>query len=152
MKSSKALPWLPSLLVLAGCPGEPEPQPPPPPQLGEISVTCTPTTLVAGQSTQCSASATDQDGQPFPVSSYTWTSGDEAIAKVDGSGKVTTIAVASGTVAIRASAASGDVKRQGEASLAVTPKPATEHPEDVLTAETGVPPTIPIWCSTISRL
>ncbi|ATB39298.1 hypothetical protein CYFUS_004742 [Cystobacter fuscus] len=133
MKFSKALPWLPSLLVLAGCPSEPEPKPP---QLDKVSVTCTPTTLEAGQGAQCSASATDQNGQPFTVSSYTWSSGDETLAKVDASGKVATVVVSSGTVAIRASASAGDTTRQGEASLSVTPKPPTVHSTPVTAAET----------------
>ncbi|EPX62797.1 hypothetical protein D187_006207 [Cystobacter fuscus DSM 2262] len=133
MKFSKALPWLPSLLVLAGCPGEPDPKPP---QLDKVAVSCTPTTLMAGQNAQCSATATDQNGQPFTVSSYTWTSGDETLAKVDASGKVTTVVVSSGTVAIRASATSGDTTQQGEASLSLTPKPPTEHSTPVSGTET----------------
>jgi hypothetical protein len=133
MKFSKALPWLPSLLVLAGCPGEPEPKPP---QLDKVSVTCAPTTLEAGQSAQCSASASDQNGQPFTVSSYTWSSGDDTLAHVDTSGKVATVVVSSGTVAIRASASSGDTTRQGEAALSVTPKPPTLHSTSISSSET----------------
>ncbi|OJH40298.1 hypothetical protein [Cystobacter ferrugineus] len=136
MKFSKALPWLPSLLILAGCPSQPPEPNPPGPRLDKISVTCTPTSLVAGQDAQCTASATDQEGAPISVEAYTWTSGDETLARVDASGKVTTAAAFSGNVAIRASARSGDSLIQGENSLAITPKSPTIHSRDVITAET----------------
>ena len=128
---------LPLLLVLAGCPGQPpEPSPVEPARLERVTVTCAPTPLVAGQSAQCTASAVDQKGEPFSVSAYTWTSGDESIARVDASGKVATVAVSSGSVAIRARATSGDSSQQGEASLSVTPKAPTVHSTPVTSAET----------------
>jgi hypothetical protein len=134
MKSNRTQPWLPALLVLAGCTGDPPVTPPKTPQLGAVSVTCAPSALVLGQSTQCTASAQDEDGAPFSVPSFTWTSGDAARASVDASGKVTS--QATGSVSIRASATSGDVTRQGEATLTVSARPPTLHSSDISSAET----------------
>jgi hypothetical protein len=131
MKYTTALPWLPALLVLSACPG-----PAPVAQLSGISVACAPTTVVAGQSVQCTASATDQNGAPFSVPGYTWTSGDETVARVDATGKASTQAVSSGTVVIRASATAGDITRQGEATINVTPKAPTVHSTSITTPET----------------
>ncbi|MFY0522967.1 hypothetical protein ACN28I_07160 [Archangium gephyra] len=133
MKYSNGLPWLPALLVLSACPGKP---PEPAAQLSAISVSCAPATVLAGQSVQCTASATDQKGEPFSVSGYTWTSSDEAMARVDAMGKASTLAVSSGPVVIRASATAGDVTRQGEATINVTPKDPTVHSTSITTAET----------------
>jgi|GEM_PF-2003618 len=137
MKYNKALSWLPALLMLGGC-TTPPPEPPGPPvktpQLGEVTVTCAPTALVLGQSTQCSASAVDQDGQPLSIEQYAWTSSDETVAQVDATGKATP--TSPGTVAIRASATLGDVTRQGQASLSVSQKEPTRHDSDITTNQT----------------
>jgi len=131
MKYSNALPWLPALLVLSACPEPEEPA-----RLSELSVSCAPT-VVAGQSVQCSASTTDQRGKTFDVSSLTWTSSDPTVAKVDAAtGKVDTLAIASGTVVIRATASAGDVTREADASINVTPKDPTVHATTVTTPET----------------
>jgi hypothetical protein len=130
MKYSNALPWLPALLVLSACPEPEEPA-----RLSELSVSCAPT-VVAGQSVQCSASTTDQRGKTFDVSSLTWTSSDPTVAKVDAAtGKVDTLAIASGTVVIRATASAGDVTREADASINVTPKDPTVHATTVTTPE-----------------
>jgi hypothetical protein len=131
MKYSNALPWLPALLVLSACPGKP-----PAPELSGVSITCTPATVVAGQSAQCTASATDQNGEPFSVSGYTWTSSDETVAKVDATGKASTQVLSSGPVVIRASATAGDITRSAEATLNVTPKDPTVHSTPITASET----------------
>ncbi|ATB34006.1 Ig-like domain-containing protein [Melittangium boletus] len=136
MKSNNAFSWLTTVLLLGGCAPSPVSQPPAeePPRLEEVRVTCAPTALVLGQSAQCSASARDQKGQPFAISSYTWTSSDSALAQVDASGKV--VAHAPGSVSIRASATSGDSTRQGEASLSLSPRPPTVHSTSISASET----------------
>ncbi len=113
MKRNKASLWLGTLVVLAGCPG-------PEQKLSAVTVTCAPASVVAGQSSQCTASATDQDGQPFTVSGYTWTSSDTSVAQVDPTGKVTTLSA--GTPTIRASATENEVTQAGQATLSVTPQ------------------------------
>jgi hypothetical protein len=136
MKSLRAVCCLSALLGSGGC----GPSAPPPstqaPRLGAVSVTCAPTSVVAGQSVQCSASATDQNGAPFPVSAFTWTSSDEAVARVDASGKATTRAVASGPVTLSASASAGDTTQSGAATVDVTPKAPTVHASPLAAPET----------------
>lgn len=82
--------WLPTLFMFGGCGDPPGP--------GTITVTCDPASVAVGRTTQCSASARDQDGQPLTVSHYSWTSSDEAIAKVSAEGAVSTFA--EGTVTL----------------------------------------------------
>ena len=136
MKPTRVFTLLPTLLWLAGCTDDPTPPGPvdETPRLEEVTVTCAPTALVLGQSAQCSASARDQKGQPFTVSSYSWTSSDSALAQVDSSGKV--VAQAPGSVSIRASATSGDSTRQGEASLSLSARPPTVHSTSITASET----------------
>ena len=124
MSLKKAALWLSTLLVLGGCP-EPEEKP----RLSAVTVTCTPTSVVASRPSQCTAQAKDQHGDDFAVS-YRWTSSDESVATVDPTGKVTTLTA--GTVNISASATAGDVTQQGQATLTVTPPivhstPITAH-------------------------
>lgn len=130
MKYTNALPWLPAILALSACGGETETRKP---RLENVAVTCTPTVLVEGQSAQCRASATDQDGAPFTVDSYTWTSSDSARAQVDASGVVRAQVV--GTLTIRASATSGGISRQGEASLSISAR-STVHDTAITSSQT----------------
>ncbi|MBM7116146.1 Ig-like domain-containing protein [Archangium primigenium] len=125
--------FLSTALFLAGC-GDSSPVPASSPRLEAVTVSCTPTQVVAGQSAQCSASATDQEGAPFAVSAFTWTSSDSARAQVDASGGVR--AQAAGPLTIRASATSGGITRQGEASLTVSDRPATVHAAPITASET----------------
>jgi Bacterial Ig-like domain (group 2) len=123
MKINKTCILLPALLLLGGC----DPDPPKPPdggtdagvtsQLTAVSVTCVPTALTVGQTSQCSAKATDQEGKDFTVSGYTWTSSNEAVASVDATGKVTSLA--KGNVTLTASATADGVTRQGQATVSV---------------------------------
>ncbi|WNG58171.1 Ig-like domain-containing protein [Archangium gephyra] len=133
MRLNKALPWLPALMVLGGCPGGNTKDPS---HLDEITVSCEPNPVVAGQSTKCTAEARDQYGERFTgVSGYEWESSNESVAKVvDKTGNVTTSAA--GTVTIRASATAGNNTRQGEVSLSVTQRPATLHTTNITTSET----------------
>ncbi|WP_434391476.1 Ig-like domain-containing protein [Melittangium boletus] len=132
MKSSKFSRWLPVMLSLAGCTEDPPPAETP--RLDAVKVTCAPATVNVGQSAQCTASATDQNGAPFSVTGFTWTSSDEAIAQVDTTGKASARAL--GSTAIRASVTSGDTTRQGEATLSVAARPFTEHSAPLTASET----------------
>src|SRR5688572_3738000 len=98
MRFNTAPLWLPALLVLAGCPEAPADKP----HLSAVTVTCAPATAVVGQPSQCTASASDQHGNPFSVPGYSWTSSDESVATVDSHGGVTTLAT--GTTTLSASA------------------------------------------------
>ena len=130
MKLNKAVLWFPSLVVLAGCPGGGGD-----PQLSTVTVTCTPASVAAGQTSQCTASARDQDGEPFTVSSYSWTSTNESVATVDTTGKATTLTA--GTASITASATADGVTKQGQATLTVTGSTAgTIHTEDITANQT----------------
>jgi len=129
MRVNKALPWLPALLVLGGCPGKD------PAQLDQITVSCEPNPVVAGQTTKCTAEARDQYGEKFTNPSYVWESSDESVAKVvDAAG--TTTAYVPGTVTISARAGSGNDARKGQASLTVTQRPPTLHTNNITTSET----------------
>jgi hypothetical protein len=140
MKSHMMRPWGVVLLLLAGCPGGPSDptEPPPPtgssPRLTTVTVTCTPTSVPSHGSASCNASATDQDGAPFSVPAYTWTSSDERVAQVDAQGSVLTTQV--GTVTVTASATVEGVTRQGQASLTVIEKEPTLHTTPITTHET----------------
>ncbi|ADO69601.1 Ig-like domain-containing protein [Stigmatella aurantiaca] len=142
MKHLKTSLWFTAcLMVLAGCgsddsgPTDPGPEDPgKTPQLSAVTVTCTPTTLTAGQSSQCTASATDQDGKPFSVPGYTWASSNEAVAKVDATGKASPFAV--GTASITASATAGGITRQGQATLTISEIPSTPHTQNITSNET----------------
>jgi hypothetical protein len=138
MRLNKASLWLPALLVLGGCPGNE-------PRLNTVSVRCEPASVVAGQPSQCTASATDQDGEPFTVSGYAWTTSNASVATVDSSGKVTTLT--SGTAAISASATDEGVTQQGQATLTVTPQPARLSAVTVTCNPTSVPATRPSQCT-----
>jgi len=114
MSLNKACLWLSALLVLGGCPGPEEEKP----RLSAVEVTCTPASVVASRPAQCTPSAKDQDGNPFTVSSYRWTSSNEAVATVDATGKVATSTA--GTATISASATADGITQQGQATLTVT--------------------------------
>ncbi|OJT22112.1 hypothetical protein BO221_25615 [Archangium sp. Cb G35] len=117
MRLNKVSLWTSALLVLGGCPQPPEEKP----KLSAVSVTCTPTSVVAGEPSQCTASAADQSGKPFTVSGYTWTSSNESVATVDSTGKATTLTAGASTLS--ASATVDGITQQGQATLTVTPQP-----------------------------
>ncbi|WP_395846596.1 Ig-like domain-containing protein [Cystobacter fuscus] len=128
MKFHKALPWLPAVLVLGGCPGSPMDETP---RLSTIAVTCAPNPVGVGRSSRCTASATDQNGDTFSVSGFTWSSSDEAVAKVDAEGTATGVAL--GTATVTASATAEGVTQTGQASLSVMP---TLHATPITADET----------------
>ncbi|AKJ04106.1 Ig-like protein group 2 [Archangium gephyra] len=112
MSLNKASFWLTTVVVLAGCPG-PEKKP----QLGAVMVSCAPTSLEVGQTSQCTASATYEGDQPATPSSYVWTSSNESVATVDSTGKVTP--KGGGTVTLGASATVDGVTKEGQATLTI---------------------------------
>ncbi|MFL5352437.1 Ig-like domain-containing protein [Archangium sp.] len=136
MRFNKASLWLSALLMLGGCDN---------PKLSAITVTCDPASVVAGQSSQCTTSATDQDGKPFAVSGYTWNSSNGAVATVDSAGKATSLT--SGTTTISASATADGVTQQGQATLTVTPQPPRLSAVTVTCDPTSVPATRPAQCT-----
>lgn len=143
MRLNKASLWLSALMVLAGCPEKKTPQ------LSAVTVTCAPASVVAGQPSQCSASATDEDGKPFTVSSYSWTSNDESVAKVDSTGQVTTFTV--GTAIISASATADGESRQGQATLMVTPQPPRLSTITVTCTPSSVAASRPSQCTATAK-
>ncbi|HZH79213.1 MAG TPA: hypothetical protein VEY88_24515 [Archangium sp.] len=112
MRHNKASLWLGTLLVLAGCP-----QPEETPKLSAVTVTCEPASIPVGRPTQCTASAMDQNGKPFTVSGYTWTSSNESVARVGTTGRALTFTP--GTTTLRASATADDITQQGEVTVTV---------------------------------
>jgi hypothetical protein len=70
----------------------------------------------------------------FAVSGYTWTSSNEAVAKVGSTGKVTTYTT--GTTSLRASATTNGITQEGQASLTVTEAQPTLHSTAITANET----------------
>ena len=136
MRLNKAVLCLSALLVLGGC-GDSEPPTPAPdagtPRQFQVTVGCQPTTLVVGESSQCTASARYESGETVNGLSYTWSSSNEAVARVDPAGRVTTLTA--GTADIIASATSETVTGQGRATLTVN-RGATLHATDITANET----------------
>jgi len=87
--------------------------------LSGLNVTPTTASINTGLTQQLSASALDQFGNALvPQPTINWSSGDNAIATVDGSGLVT--AIAPGTVTITATAIDGVITVEGTSSITVT--------------------------------
>ena len=132
MRLNKASLCLSALLVLGGCPNPEESR------LTTVTVTCAPASVEVGQSAQCTASATDQDGEPFTVSGYDWTSSNDAVATVGSKTGLASTHMA-GTVTITAKATSDGVEKQGQATLSVTqqpPRDPTVHTNPITANET----------------
>ena len=85
-------------------------------RVSEIVVTPAVDTLVAGDTVRLEAEARDGDGDEMEGVGFAWSSGDETVATVDGSGLVT--AVDSGTVTITAEAEGVE----GESEITVHPQ------------------------------
>ncbi len=88
-----------SLLVACGGGGDPVAPPPPPPDVASVSVTPASPSLVAGTTTQLTATPRDAAGAALPRA-VSWSSGASSVATVSATGLVT--AVAPGTAEIRA--------------------------------------------------
>ena len=66
-----------------------------------------PVSLIAGESYQLKATATDARGSDLPGIKISWSSGDSSVATVDGSGLVTGITPGSAPILASADSASG---------------------------------------------
>ncbi len=89
-------------------------------QISSVSITPSSASVSAGGTLQLSAVARDANGNLIPNVMFAWSSGNSAIARVDGSGVVT--GVAAGTIGVTASAGG----RTGSSSVTVsgsTPPP-----------------------------
>jgi hypothetical protein len=127
MNLKKASLCFSALLVLGGCD--------PDPKFSAVTVTCDPASVPATRPSRCTANATDQEGEPFAVSGYTWTSSDASVAKVDSTGKVTTFTP--GTATLNASATVDGVTHQGQATVTVTAEAQpTRHTSPITANET----------------
>lgn len=105
------------------------------PVFTSLSVTPDTTTIFGapGTTTQMAASPRDQDGRAMSgLGSPTWSSSDETIATVNGSGLVTSVALG-GPVTISASLSAGGVTQTGHGTLVVADIPDSAS----VTATTG---------------
>ena len=105
-----------SLVTFTACgkdgPTEPTPPepPPPPPIPTRIVVSPSSVTLDAiGQATEVTASVYDQNNVPMTGAVVTWTSGDDAVAKVSATGQVTAVGNGSTTITASSDSASASV-------------------------------------------
>lgn len=110
------------LLALAACGGgttapNPPPPPPPPPAVASVAVTPSSATLIAGATTQLTATPRDAQGNPLTGRTVTWTSSLESVATVSTAGLV--FAVTPGSAQIRATSEG----ITGEATVTATPGP-----------------------------
>ncbi|MGH7649920.1 MAG: cupredoxin domain-containing protein [Gemmatimonadaceae bacterium] len=108
---------------------------PPTPVFTSLAVTPDTQTIFGapGTTTQMLAAPLDQSGHPMTgLGSPTWTSSDETIATVNGSGLVTSV-VLGGPVTISASLSSGGVTKNGSGSVTIADIPTTAS----VTATTG---------------
>jgi plastocyanin len=108
---------------------------PPTPVFTSVAVTPDTQTIFGapGTTTQMLAAPLDQNGHAMAgLGSPTWSSSDEAIATVNGSGLVTSVALG-GPVTISASLSSGGVTKNGSGSVTIADIPTTAS----VTATTG---------------
>lgn len=115
-----------SLILLSGCSSE---EPPPPEELATVEVKAegNKSTLMLGETLQLSATGTSNKGQPFPVSTWTWTTSNAAVATVDANGLVTPAGSGSATISATSAGKKGD--------FALTVNGAV-HKTDVTTSQT----------------
>jgi plastocyanin len=123
--------------VVAGCGGGGGSSVTPPPNPVFTSLKVEPDTQTIfgapGTTTQMSATPLDQNGQPMSgLGAASWSSSDETIATVNGSGLVTSVALG-GPVTISASLTSGGVTKNGSGTVSV----ADLRTADTVTATTG---------------
>ena len=113
--------------------GSTAPTPPPPPPVA-TSLTVSPATAeldAVGATVQLSAEVFDQNGQTMSSAAVTWSSGDESVATVDGTGLVT--AVAEGETAVTATSGSASGSAAVSVSLVpVPPEPVGTMPDQEL--------------------
>lgn len=123
-------------VVVAGCGGGSSGSTNPPPAVF-TSLQVQPDTQTIfgapGTQTQMSATPLDQNGHPMAgLGAPTWSSSDESVATVNGSGLVTSVALG-GPVTISASLTSGGVTKNGSGTVKVADLPLN----DTVTATTG---------------
>lgn len=124
-------------LVAVGCGGGGGSTVTPPPPAVFTSLQVQPDTQTIfgapGTQTQMSATPLDQNGHAMTgLGAATWSSSDESIATVNGSGLVTSVALG-GPVTISASLTSGGVTKNGSGTVSV----ADFRTADTVTATTG---------------
>ena len=129
LRSSCAL----ALALLLACDPAVEPDPPRP---AAVSVTPSAAELTALAATvRLAAAVRDQNGQPMPSATVTWTSGTPAVASVNGPGVVTAVANGTATLTATAGTASSSATvtvSQVVQSVVVTPEAATVVETDTL--------------------
>jgi len=98
--------FLLAAVTLWGC--EP-PTKPDDPQLTTIAVTSedAKTSIMLGETLQLSAEGKDQDGNPFIVASFSWSSSNQGVATVSNSGLVTPVGGGTATIIAEASGKQG---------------------------------------------
>jgi hypothetical protein len=125
----RAAAWLAaaSLAALAACGGDSTG-----PRIATVSVTAPSTQVQAGQTLQLTATVRDQNGAVMSGQAVTWSSSEQAVATVSGTGLVAAVAAGSA----RVTAASGGVS--GFLDITVTPAPPAATTIDVTAAATEV--------------
>ncbi len=116
-------------LALLACKGNQGSSPTPTPTPASVAVAPATVSLnVVGATIQLTASAYDASGQAMAGKTFTWTSSNDSVAKVDASGLVTAMAGGSATVTATAAGKSGSASVtvvQLAASVTVAPVTAT---------------------------
>ena len=116
-----------STMLACGGDDGPGPVAPPPPAPVATTVEVAPATAeltALGQTVQFTATVRDQNGGAMSGASVTWTSGDAAVATVDGAGLVTAVATGAATINATSGSASGSASvtvTQAAARIAVVP-------------------------------
>lgn len=105
-------------LALAGCSGSGEPSGPQPVAVASVSIVAPPTSIQLGGSATLSAQAKDAAGGVVTGKTFTWSSGNVAVATVAADGTVTAVGLGAATIT---AATDG---RSGSAAIDVTPVPA----------------------------
>ena len=105
-------------IALHAC-GEESAVQPPPPSVASVVVTATVDSLIAlGRMAQLTATATDGQGTSVSGAAFTWESSDAAVATVNATGLVTSVAAGSVTITATSEGVSGSLKmRVVEADL-----------------------------------
>jgi uncharacterized protein YjdB len=114
--------------MLAGCSDSTSP-----PAVASVAVTAAATEVAAGESLQLSAVVRDASGNVLTDRPVTWSSGNAAVASIDGGGLVTGVRAGSVTIIARAES------QTGQLPLTITPAPIaslTTTP-DTVTLRTG---------------
>jgi plastocyanin len=95
----------------------------PTPVFTSVAVAPASPTVTVGNTVALTALAKDQNGATFNAPAATWSSSNDAVATVDGSGVVT--GVANGNATVTASITAGSITHTGSQSVAVSTPSAT---------------------------